>query len=44
MPPLSLHMGVAKELADVLRYRSLEADPGAYYLGSTTPDIRVITR
>jgi hypothetical protein len=37
-------MGIAKELADRLRHKSLEADLGAYYLGSTTPDIRVITR
>ena len=44
MPPLSLHMGIAKELADRLRHESLEADLGAYFLGSTTPDIRVITR
>ena len=44
MPPLSLHMGIAKELADSLRHKSLAADLGAYYLGSTTPDIRVITR
>ena len=44
MPPLALHMGIAKELADGLRHKSLEADLGAYYLGSTTPDIRVLTR
>ena len=44
MPPLALHMGVARELAVVLRHPALEADLGAYYLGSTTPDIRVITR
>ena len=44
MPPLALHMGIAKELADRLRNAALEADLGAYYLGSTTPDIRVLTR
>jgi len=37
-------MGIAKELAGRLRHGALEADLGAYYLGSTTPDIRVITR
>ena len=44
MPPLALHMALARELAAALRHRTLEADLGAYYLGSTTPDIRVITR
>jgi hypothetical protein len=44
MPPLALHMGIAKELADGLRHPALEADLGAYYLGSTAPDIHVLTR
>ena len=44
MPPLALHMAIAKELADRLRHPALRADPGAYYLGSTAPDLRVITR
>ncbi len=44
MPPLALHMGLARELAAALRHPTLEADLGAYYLGSTTPDIRVLTR
>jgi len=44
MPPLALHLGVARELAVALHNPTLEADLGAYYLGSTTPDIRVITR
>lgn len=44
MPPLALHMGLARELTAALRHPTLEADLGACYLGSTTPDIRVITR
>ncbi len=44
MPPLALHMGIAKELADGLRHKALDADLGAYYLGSTTPDIWITTR
>jgi hypothetical protein len=44
MPPLALHMGIAKETFDRLRLAALEADLGAFYLGSTTPDIRAITR
>ncbi|HZP57279.1 MAG TPA: zinc dependent phospholipase C family protein [Dehalococcoidia bacterium] len=44
MPPLGLHMTVARELAADLRSPRLDADRGAYYLGATTPDIRVLTR
>ncbi len=44
MPPLGMHMTLARELARQVGHRALEADPGAYYLGATTPDIRVITR
>lgn len=44
MPPLGLHTVIAKEVADRLRHRILEADRGNLYLGSTAPDIRVITR
>ena len=44
MPPLGMHMTLARELAPELAHRALAADPGAYYLGATSPDIRVITR
>ena len=44
MPPLGMHMTLARELAQQLGGRAIENDPGAYYLGATTPDIRVITR
>ena len=44
MPPLGLHMTVAREIAGELASRAIEADRGAYYLGATTPDIRVLTR
>ncbi len=44
MPPLALHMAMAKELADRLHQPALDGDRGAYYLGSTAPDIHVITR
>ena len=44
MPPLTMHMTLARELAQELADPALEADPGAYYLGATTPDIRVLTR
>ena len=44
MPPLGLHTVIAKEVADRLRHRVLEEERGNLYLGSTAPDIRVITR
>jgi hypothetical protein len=44
MPPLGLHMTVARDLATELRSPVVDAQRGAYYLGSTTPDIRVLTR
>lgn len=44
MPPLGLHTVIAKQVADRLRHRVLEEQRGNLYLGSTAPDIRVITR
>lgn len=44
MPPLGLHMTIAREIASELDSQIIEADRGAYYLGATTPDIRIITR
>lgn len=44
MPPLGLHMTAAKRIAAELQSRVIDAERGAYYLGSTTPDIRVLTR
>jgi hypothetical protein len=44
MPPLTMHMTLVRELAGQVAHASLRADPGAYYLGATTPDIRVLTR
>jgi hypothetical protein len=44
MPPLGLHMVVARSLAGDLHASAVDADRGAYYLGATTPDIRVLTR
>jgi hypothetical protein len=39
-----MHMTVARELAREIGHRCLECNPGAYYLGATTPDVRAITR
>lgn len=44
MPPLGLHMTIAWQLACDLRAPAVDAERGAYYLGATTPDIRVLTR
>jgi len=37
-------MSLARALADSLGLAAIDADRGAYYLGSTAPDIRAITR
>jgi hypothetical protein len=39
-----MHMTLVRELGDQIAHASLRADPGAYYLGATTPDVRVLTR
>ncbi len=44
MPPLCLHAVIAKQVADRVRHRTLDDERGSLYLGSTAPDIRVITR
>ncbi|MDP6606656.1 MAG: zinc dependent phospholipase C family protein [Dehalococcoidia bacterium] len=44
MPSLGSHLASARLLADRLAHRSVDADRGSFYLGSTAPDIRVITR
>jgi hypothetical protein len=44
MPPITLHMVLAREVADSLGFEDLKAQPGAYLLGATSPDIRVLTR
>jgi hypothetical protein len=44
MPPLGLHMTIARELALELNSTLIDADRGAYYLGATTPDIRILTK
>jgi hypothetical protein len=44
MPPLSLHTSLARRIAERLRLDVLNDERGNLYLGSTAPDIRVITR
>lgn len=44
MPPLTLHMALASDAIVRFEGRRPFDDLGAYYLGATTPDIRVITR
>ena len=44
MPPITLHMVLARQIAADLGVETLSGQPGAYLLGATTPDIRVITR
>jgi hypothetical protein len=44
MPPLAVHTRIAKDTADALAAPSLDEQRGNLYLGSTAPDVRVITR
>lgn len=44
MPPIALHMVLARQIAPTLGKGVLDAQPGPYLLGATTPDIRVLTR
>ena len=44
MPPLGVHTRIARDAAELLRLPALDAERGNLYLGSTAPDIRVLTR
>ena len=44
MPSLGSHLASARLLAARLAHPAIDADRGSFYLGSTAPDIRVITR
>jgi hypothetical protein len=44
MPPITLHMVLARDIALNVGDSTLGDFPGAYLLGATTPDIRVLTR
>src|SRR5258708_3792192 len=44
MPPIFLHMALARDISGQLHADALESEHGAYLLGATTPDIRVLTR
>jgi hypothetical protein len=44
MPPITLHMVLARDVATAVDADDLGAFPGSYLVGSTSPDIRVLTR
>ncbi|OAI41981.1 hypothetical protein AYO38_03375 [bacterium SCGC AG-212-C10] len=44
MPPITLHMVLADQIARDLGSGVLDASAGPYLIGATTPDIRVLTR
>ena len=44
MPPITLHMVLARQVATDLGVDALASQSGSYLLGATTPDIRVLTR
>lgn len=44
MPPIFLHMAMARDAQARLAVPALDGHEGEYFLGATTPDIRAITR
>jgi len=44
VPHLAFHMSVARDLANAERRPIIEADRGVFYLGSTGPDMRILSR
>ncbi len=44
MPPITLHMVLARAAAEAVGEALLETESGPFVLGSTSPDIRVLTR
>jgi hypothetical protein len=44
VPPIFLHMATARDIYYELSSETLSGHAGAFYLGATTPDIRVLTR
>jgi hypothetical protein len=44
MPALGSHLSSARQIAERLSHRDVDLDRGAFYLGATAPDIRIITR
>ncbi len=44
MPPLAIHTAIARQMADSLCVPDLDQQRGNVYLGSTAPDVRVLTR
>jgi hypothetical protein len=44
VPPIFLHMAMARDVRARVGNALLSACAGAYFLGATTPDIRVLTR
>ena len=44
MPSIASHLAGARILGDRVAHRDIENDRGSFYLGSTAPDVRIITR
>src|SRR3990170_5961443 len=44
MPPLGMHVTLARELTAEIVHPALRRDAGAYYLGASAPDIRALMR
>lgn len=42
MPPLCLHLGIAKEAAELLHHSIIDQNLGSYLVGATLPDVHLI--
>lgn len=44
MPPIGMHLTLARQVAREVGQRAVDEEHGAYYLGASAPDIRALTR
>jgi len=42
MPPICIHLNIAREAAGRLHYPIIDQNPGSYLVGSTFPDVHII--
>lgn len=43
MPPVCIHLSIAKEAAGLLQHPVIDQNLGSYFIGATLPDVHIIT-
>ncbi len=43
MPPICIHLSIAREAAELLRHPVIDQNLGSYLFGSTLPDVHIVT-